>query len=177
MERLPVSRPYSQCCAAFIPSRWLLGFHFTDRERRCFWGSQQGLPRPCCSRLLYQIRCRCQACLRCGCHARLDGWIVLACQCLNQFVLVNQHVKGVVANCHTQYCLAHWSCLCGVKCFNCCVVDGQHCVTLCLVLYAPHYSLISSSVNPALHCFLKFVGIVITPYVAMGYVPDAAAGT
>ena len=57
VERLPVSRPYSQCCAAFIPSRWLLGFHFTDRERRCFWGSQQGLPRPCCSRILYQIRC------------------------------------------------------------------------------------------------------------------------
>ena len=48
------------CCAAFIPSRWLLGFHFTDRERLCFWGSQQGLPRPCCSRVGHCLLVRLQ---------------------------------------------------------------------------------------------------------------------
>jgi len=76
--------------------------------------------------------CVCVCVLRCGCHARLAS--VLACQCLDQLILINQHLKGVIPNGHTQHRTTHGAGLRAVECFYCCVLDLDHSVFLSVVV-------------------------------------------
>ena len=57
----------------------------------------------------------------------------MACECLNQLVLVNERLKDVIANGHTQDRLARGTCLCVVKCFDCRVVNLNHDCLVCVV--------------------------------------------
>ena len=153
----------SKNVAAFIPSRWRLGFHFTDRERRCFWGSQQGCPRPCCSRILYQIRCwlsnakpACWSIFR----ALLVCLLSLSVPVEPRFPLQHLSVKGdtislVVHLLASETLVARHVGRTGQSDASTVVRAGVivvcHCFALCLVLYVPHYTVLSAIVNPPLH--------------------------
>ena len=91
--------------------------------------------------------------LRCGCHAGLSA-TVLACQCLNQFMLIDEHIKRMVTNGHTQHRLRwarHGACLFAVECVYCCVLNLNHCVSFVCCVVVSYECIITRScrfVNP-----------------------------
>ena len=62
--------------------------------------------------------------------------LILCSQCLNQLILIYQHVEGMITNGNTQYCLTNRTCIMLVECLNSSVVDSDHCIALhvCVVL-------------------------------------------
>ena len=59
--------------------------------------------------------------------------LVLRCKGVNQFTLINQHIKGMVTDGNLEYRLANGASLCLVECFNRCVFDCDHSVSLVCV--------------------------------------------
>ena len=110
-------------------------------SRHCLLVRLQALLFTCStsSAVVYLFRFK----LRCRCQTRLRA-TVLACQCLDQFVFIDQHLKSVVANCYGQNRRTNRSCLCAVECVYCCVFDFDHCVSFvccCLVyVYCTRYA-------------------------------------
>ena len=70
---------------------------------------------------------------RCGCQARLRA-TVLARQCLDQLILINKQVKRMITNRNLDHCLANGAGLVLVECLNCCALDLDHSVCLCVVV-------------------------------------------
>ena len=59
---------------------------------------------------------------------------VLARQCLDQLVLINKQVKRMITNRNLDHCLANGAGLVLVECLNCCALDLDHSVCLCVVV-------------------------------------------